>query len=296
MSRKRKKLTISDSLRHKILSLSEKGFSPQQIATAIHKEDGVKLSRVAIYGFIKREHRSGHLVFFFFGGRKVVAQIASRYQIGRILANIPILGTLAPRMGTGNGYEIGNGTSWNRRSTVLRFSQYCRTTTPVWHPSQAVLQMVVAHCAGNYPSTARLSGSYFCDNGSEFAKHEAVNSVNFDFLQFNSIPSWLTNLDTEPRADGWVKLTKGEEYIIELICPWEENFAYARERKTNKYTKIYHSRKLEHPATFLLVFEIGARGKLHSSARALNSLFLRNDSLIRGMPAKYDPERTARKF
>ena len=112
------------------------------------------------------------------------------------------------------------------------------------------------------------------------ANSPATRLAHFDLPQFRSTPSWLTNLDTELRPDGWVKLASGEEYIIELTCPWEENFAYAHERKMNKYTNIYHSRKLEHPATFLLVFEVGARGKLHSSARALNSLFLGNDSLI----------------
>ena len=61
--------------------------------------------------------------------------------------------------------------------------------------------------------------------------------------------------------------------MIELTSSWEENFTEAHERKAQKYSYIYNQRKLHNPSTFLLVFEVGARGKLNSTTRALNSLF-----------------------
>ena len=111
-------------------------------------------------------------------------------------------------------------------------------------------------------------------------RFSSTSQCHFDLPHFRSTPAWLTNLDTELRPDGWVKLSNGEEYIIELTCPWEENFEFAHERKIEKYTSLYHSRKLDHPNTFLLVFEAGARGKLHMSARTLNSLFMGNEEPV----------------
>ena len=111
-------------------------------------------------------------------------------------------------------------------------------------------------------------------------KFQGTSLYHFDLPHFRSTPPWLTELDTELRPDGWVKLSNGEEYIIELTCPWEENFVYAHERKTAKYTNLYYSRKLTNPSTFLLVFEVGARGKISSAGRTLNSLFMGNDELV----------------
>ena len=155
--RKGKKLKISGSMRHKVLSLLEKRFSPQQIATAIYKEDGVKLSRVAIYGFIKREDRAGHLVKFLRrgGGR-------GRRRRGTNRLKIPNRTDISERPDSVNRRSrYGDWECDLIEGSKHSFSQSCRTEKPVWHPSQAVLQKVGSRCAGNYPSTARLSGSYF---------------------------------------------------------------------------------------------------------------------------------------
>ena len=112
------------------------------------------------------------------------------------------------------------------------------------------------------------------------ATSPSTNAFHFDLPQFSTVPTWLTELDTELRPDGWVRLHNGEEYIIELTSPWEENFSHAHDRKVAKYSRLYHTRKLQHPRTFLLVFEVGARGKLASSIRPLNSLFMGEKHIV----------------
>ena len=88
--------------------------------------------------------------------------------------------------------------------------------------------------------------------------------LHFDLQKYRNPPNWLSQ-ETELRPDGWVKLHNGAEFIIELTSPWEENFADAHERKVRKYSFIYNQRKLINPSTFLLVFEVRARGKLNST-------------------------------
>ena len=104
------------------------------------------------------------------------------------------------------------------------------------------------------------------------ANSPTTSSYHFDVDLYRNSPPWLSH-GTELRPDGWVRLHNGSEYIIELTSPWEENLEYAHERKVRKYTHLYTQRRLANPSTFLLVFEVGARGKLNSSARAINSLF-----------------------
>ena len=51
-SRKHKHQKIQGDVPEKVIALLGKRFSPQQIATTLFKEDGAKISRVAVYGFI----------------------------------------------------------------------------------------------------------------------------------------------------------------------------------------------------------------------------------------------------
>ena len=104
------------------------------------------------------------------------------------------------------------------------------------------------------------------------AASPATSHVHFDLHLYRNPPSLLSH-QTEVRPDGWVKLHNGTEFIIELTSPWEENFTEAHERMVRKYSYIYNQWKLHNPSTFVLVFEVGARGKLNSTTRALKSLF-----------------------
>ena len=174
--RKGKKLKISGSMRHKVLSLLEKRFSPQQIATAIYKEDGVKLSRVAIYGFIKREDRAGHLVKFLRrgGGR-------GRRRRGTNRLKIPNRTDISERPDSVNsrsrygdwecGLIEGSKHSGFFLSLVERKSRFGILRKLSCKRSDLVAQEIIQALRGYQVRTLTY------DNGSEFAKHEAVNEA-----------------------------------------------------------------------------------------------------------------------
>ena len=92
---------------------------------------------------------------------------------------------------------------------------------------------------------------------------EGANQITPPFtLRLATIqkPPARLSQETELRPDEWVKLHNGAEFIIELTSPWEENFSDVHERKVRKHSFIYNQRKLINRSTFLLVFEVGARG------------------------------------
>ena len=70
---------------------------------------------------------------------------------------------------------------------------------------------------------------------------DALDKIRYQSLtnpEVLSADEKLHILDTELRPDGWVRLHNGEEYIIELTSPWEENFSHAHDRKVAKYSRF----------------------------------------------------------
>jgi hypothetical protein len=90
--------------------------------------------------------------------------------------------------------------------------------------------------------------------------------------QKHSYPNWLKcNFTLKP--DAWVLLKDGSEFIIELTVPWEENFDKARERKRAKYLQILRHRQVVNFRTSLVVFEVGARGRLNFTVAELDKIW-----------------------
>ena len=137
-SRKHKHQKIQGDVQEKVIALLGKRFSPQQIATTLFKEDGVKISRVAVYGFIKREDRAGNLVQFLRrgGGR-------GRRRRGTNRLKIPNRTDISERTGFDNtrsryGDWECDGTSAGRRgysSSVLIYvlSSVGCSKNPLFH-------------------------------------------------------------------------------------------------------------------------------------------------------------------
>eukprot|EP00759_Apiculatamorpha_spiralis_P029269 PhF_6_TR31499/c0_g1_i7/m.46362 len=103
--------------------------------------------------------------------------------------------------------------------------------------------------------------------------HNPKNRVSFDLNGAHNLPAWLAQDENLLRPDGWLRTPEGTEYIIELTVPWEENFDQSNQRKNKKYSELLLRRKLTHRDTHLIVFEVGARGKLNSSCKDLTHLF-----------------------
>ena len=55
----------------------------------------------------------------------------------------------------------------------------------------------------------------------------------------------------------------------------------AHERKMLKYHHLWHTRKENHPETYLFALEIGARGSLQDSASKLDMLFCEETKLAK---------------
>ena len=66
--------------------------------------------------------------------------------------------------------------------------------------------------------------------------------------------------------------------IANRICPRLQSCEILQ----NLECRLYHTRKLQHLCTFVLISEVGARGKLASSIRPLKSLFMGDNHLVFG--------------
>ena len=174
-SRKHKHQKIQRDVQEKVIALLGKRFSPQQIATTLFKEDGVKISRVAVYGFIKREDRAGNLVQFLRrgGGR-------GRRRRGTNRLKIPNRTDISERPGFVNtpsrygDWECdlieGAQHSGYFLSVVERKSRYGVLRKLENKKSEIVAEEVTRALQGFQVFTITY------DNGTEFAKHELVNA------------------------------------------------------------------------------------------------------------------------
>ena len=184
----------------------------------------------------------------------------------------------------------------NLNSTKLtRFATSVLLTTPL--PSKSNLRTCGLHFSnatcvvcGKEAQTVRhvISGcKTSLDQGRYTLRHDTVLAElakriqesphtkyqHFDLLGHRNPPHWLHNNTNHQRPDGFVALTDGTEFIVELTVPWEENCMQANEYKRLKYNALLHERRTVHPNTYLLVFEIGARGGLVASSADINRLF-----------------------
>ena len=111
----------------------------------------------------------------------------------------------------------------------------------------------------------------------EFAKHireaQGTEFSYFDLPGERNPPAWLREHDTLLRPDGYIKLHNGTEFLIELTVPWEENAENAHRRKSEKYNILLHTRRQENPDTYIIAFEIGARGFPNGSCKYINAIF-----------------------
>ena len=139
------------------------------------------------------------------------------------------------------------------------------------------LQHILSHC------------EYALKTGRYTFRHDTVLAVLIKYIEMNpaiaryrldiakfgkkgvsSYPYWVERSGLRP--DGWVKLTDGREFVLELTCPWEENVEFKHSYKVAKYTDVILSRRETNPRTSLIAFEITVLGVPHTSVGALRDI------------------------
>ena len=184
-----------------------------------------------------------------------------------------------------NGKEISRFTSM----VLTGYAPPSQTNTRSWGKSDGYVTCPI--CSERKQTLRHIltSCTTSLEQGRYKYRHDAVLKVLFDTLKTSDNiqsmyfdlpgvqssgcpPSWLTNY-TVLRPDGWLALKDGSEFILELTCPWEENFDLAQERKRAKYEELLRYRQTTNPRTTLLTFEVGARGKLNNSVMDLSWIF-----------------------
>ena len=223
-TRKHKRPKVCGRIKDKVISLLKERFSPQQIAKTLWKDDGFKISRVAIYGQIKREDKGGDVTQYLRrkGGRGRRRRGLNRLKIPNCtdISECPDIIIIRSRYGDWECDLIeGTKHSGYFLSLVERKSRFGILRILSSKNSELVAQEVNKALRGFFVHTVTY------DNGTEFAKHEKVNE-SFGCVSFFCKPyaSWEKGgvkrfngvvRDFYPKA---LKFTGITQAVLQTVC------------------------------------------------------------------------------